>query len=172
MKKESHKNKTKSKKKDSKKAKKHHINPNNKKTSKKPNFEFDEYLNTITMQMFPSTKEHKQRFFTKMVLWARDDEDALHIYQFLDKENIHPDTVLDWVSKDKTLKALYDRAKRHIGYRREIGALKKKFDAATATYTLPQYCNIWRDEYRARAALKQKDSNQQQPVTVVIEPYK
>ena len=171
MKKKNTKSHAKSNKNTSRGAKKRHINPNSKKSSKKPDVEFDEYLNTITMQMFPSTKEHKERFFTKMVLWARDDEDALHIYQFLDKENIDPDTVLRWATQDKALKAMYDRAKRHIGYRREIGALKKKFDAATATYTLPQYCNVWRDEHRARAALKQKDSNQQQPVTVVIEPY-
>lgn len=142
-----------------------------KKESKKTEYEWEDYFNPLTTQMHPANNSFKLRFFSEMIQWATNDEDALHIYKYADSKGVTPDSIENWIKKDEKLKKMYEHAKRQIGYRKEIGAMKRKLDAATAHFTMPHYCTIWKAETVRRAELRQKPEEQQRPISVIIEPY-
>lgn len=119
------------------------------------NDRWDEYLNTITLQMTPAKGEHKLRAFQGFAIWAKENEEAFHIHEYWDMKGIEPMTVSRWLKERKIYEQLYNQAKREIGRRRDKIVIKERLSSNTGiAFTLPQYLPDWRDERDERAALK------------------
>lgn len=134
-------------------------------------FNWNSYLSTLSLQMFPANDEFKERLALELVTWARENKNALFLDEFYDLKGIIPETVIFWSKRSEKLKEAVRTAKRIIGRRRELGAMNNELNAATVHYTMPHYSDIWREEQRIRAELKNKDIDQQRPITVVIEDF-
>lgn len=128
----------------------------------------DIYAYTTT----PISEVFLDRLFQELVEWAESDEDALKITQFFLRKRISSDSVKRFRARDKKYDQAFQHALAVIGNRREIGALKNKFNAGIVGITMPRYDKEWVELLEWKAAIqKSADGQQAGAITVVMESF-
>lgn len=139
-----------------------------KKESKR--MKWSDYSCIYTGSLKPINEVGIERLAEEIVCWARDDEEALKVTQFIFKKGISRAQWSKWCAKNPSLLEAHNTAKEIIGNRREIGALNRKFDPGTVNYTMPFYDSEWKAGLEWRASLKEKkDDTASGPQIVVMD---
>lgn len=99
------------------------------------------------------TAPELDKLASELVEWAIHDEDALSLNQFNHHHRICSEDLHRWMKNHEGLRRAYDIAKEAIGDRRELGALKNKYNAMMICKTLSFYHTVFRDEEERRIAL-------------------
>jgi len=140
----------------------------------------DEYQDCFTLKVKPITQAFIERFSTDLVNWAYNDQDALIISQFYLGKGISPQTFYRWVNKYELIKDANEIAKRCIGNRREIGALKKKYSESMILQRQCAYDPEWeadrlrknQDKIDGAIAVKRADKDlEEKNMTVIMTCY-
>lgn len=129
-----------------------------------------EYQNFQSNQRSPVTEHMLDRLGQELITFAYES-DILRVEWFFSLRGISPSTAREWTYKYPSFKESYHAARSIIGMRREDGALKRKFDASTAHFTLPLYDQEWREALEYRQKLKEEETSKTQPITVVLEAF-
>jgi hypothetical protein len=129
--------------------------PNTSNTTPTKNGWFD-YLNIFSQEMCPMNHEGIQRLATEIIEWAQNDDEALKVSQFFLKKGIGQTTWVTWCSTFPSLQEAHNNARTIIGNRREIGALKKKYDSGIVATSMAHYDKEWREAAEWRASLREK----------------
>lgn len=132
----------------------------------------DQYQDIITLTDVPINILILERIQKELLDWAFNNDDALKITQFFRSKGIPFSTAHRWCQLHPDFKQTYEEAMRALGDRREIGALKKKYEPTTIMRMMPLYDKSWRKVEEWRASIKQKEQEKQNNTTVqvVIEP--
>jgi transposase-like protein len=77
--------------------------------------------------------------------------------QFMREYGIPESTFYFWVKKHSEFRQAYWYALTAIGDRREIGALKREYDAGTVDKTISHYCSVNAAAEERRAKLKREE---------------
>lgn len=155
------------KKKISKKAEALHSHPTES-TKQKPTM-LEEWENDNTFEKEIFTTSTLDRYCLEITDWAKQDENAIKIQQWLALKGISYDRWNDWCGKYPKLQRAHNMAKMHIGNRREHGAITRKFDSGNTMYMMPAYDAQWEQMLRLRAEIAEKKDNQKAPGWVIIE---
>ena len=134
----------------------------------------DHYKDLFTFKTIPISQEFIERLAQDLIAWATTDDDALRLTQFITKIGIHPRTFDGWSKKHPTLKFAKEAALLIIGDRREIGALKNKYNANVVMKQQHRYNEEWWDSEVKRAELKartQQDFQGTAKYTIVLDNY-
>lgn len=102
----------------------------------------------------PIDMEHLEEFALEMLTWALEDEDALKITQYYNLKRLHHSTVEAWMGRCPKLREAHDMVLQVIGARREVGAMKGKYDSAIVRSTQAMYETSWKKIEEWRANLK------------------
>lgn len=137
--------------------------------AKKETFD-EEYYNTLSFRLEPATNGFFTRLAIQLITWARQDENAFMISQFYNNKGILKGTFYRWVDKHPELKQAHEAAISFISDRRELFLIEK--DPSSVRYVMPQYSDIWAREEERKAKLKKQEDEQNQNITVVMEPFK
>ena len=130
-----------------------------------------DYQCILTGDMRPMNENGFERLAIEIVQWASNDDEALKITQFMFVRGINDRVWRQWCEKSPRLKEATELAKRIIGNRREVGALKNKLNTSVVAFTMPFYDDEWKDETIRRAALKEGSSGDgKDSITVVLNP--
>lgn len=147
-------------------------NTRNKKSATKV---IDQYSDLFTFRMRPVSEAFIERLASDLVKWSIKADDALKLCQFILNKGIHPKTFYSWAKKYPTLGMAKDVALAAIGNRREIGAIKNKYNASVVMSQMSKYDPSWwkleveRAELRART---QQKSESDIRYTIVVDSYK
>jgi len=124
----------------------------------------DFYKNIFTNMTIPVSAPFIDRLATDFVKWATEDKEAFKLTQFYLKIGMYETTFNRWCKKYPTLQRAKDVAKIAIGNRREIGAIKNKFNPAMIMSQQAKYddswrgLEVWRSDLKAKAQQKE-DAN-------------
>lgn len=99
------------------------------------------------------TPPELDKLASELVEWAIHDEDALSLNQFNHHHRICSEDMNRWMKDHEGLRRAHTIAKEAIGDRREIGALKNKYNTMMTCKTLSYYNTVFRDEEERRIAL-------------------
>lgn len=132
---------------------------------------YDNYRDMLTFRMKPVSDHFIDKLAQELVDWARNNEDALKLTQFFVQKGIDISNLYRWEERNETLKTAHEFALMCIGARREIGAIKKKYDAGIIASTMAHYDPSWKDLEEWRAMLRRKELEQNQTKFVVIERF-
>lgn len=155
---------------------------NKKVAKKKTNIEYSNGTNTLTkvvdeyMDMFsfrkcPVSEAFLDHLATELVDWAKNDDKAIKVTQFLGLKGIHSKTFDRWRDRHPKMQDAYEYALMVIGDRRESGAIYKKFDASIVSFTMPHYDKDWVKQHEWRAKLKETEQQSNETRIVVLEKY-
>jgi len=141
---------------------------------KSTNKEYETYRNLFTLRQKPVSLAFIEKLALELIMWARDNEDALKITQFYRLKGINSNDMKRWEERSDKLRAAHEFALMVIGDRREIGALKNKLNAGIVMKTMSLYDQNWWDLELKRTELKIKakekpDSNTH--FTIVMEDF-
>jgi hypothetical protein len=114
----------------------------------------DEYFDLGCFKQRPVSERYIDRLAEELVKWARDDEEALKLSQFLIKNGIGDSDFYRFLDRNAKLKQAHAFALEAIGNRREIGALKRKLDSNMVFASMPHYDKDWRYLTEWKAKLK------------------
>jgi len=136
------------KKKNSKKISQHNMVPKPK--AKIRSRYFDHYLDMFSFREKPVNDLWLERLASDLVQWSYKD-DALKFTQFLRERGINSTDFGRWLKRSEILKEAHKFALQNVGDRREIGGLKREFDAGIVKTTMAQYDENWRllEQWRA-----------------------
>ena len=84
------------------------------------------------------------------------------------KKRVAPKTYYGWVKRYPIAKEANEFAKTIIGNRREVGALKRKFDVGMFTASMPMYSDEWKENVEWKSSLKHKEHHNEGNITVVL----
>ncbi len=123
----------------------------------KTDSEWEEYLNTISLQLAPATTEGIKRLSIELVTWSRENAKAYVISQFYNMKGIPEKTYYRWVDKHPILKEAHDIALSIITDRRELYLIER--DPSSVRYMMPQYSKKWLAEDERRNKQKQLENS-------------
>ena len=134
---------------------------------------FDQYRDLYSFMMKPVSETFVDKLAEDLIAWARDDKDALILSQFFYIKGIGYDMVQKWSHKHEKLAMAFSEAKRLIGNRREVGAVKKHFEPGMVKTSMRMYHKEWEDIEKARAELKQQQDEltSKRNIQWVLEKY-
>lgn len=141
-------------------------------SKKKPKTEHDweDYLNTISLQLEPANGAFRERLAHKLITWVREDKKAFTLDQFLNIVGIDDSVYYRWVEKSEKLQVAHKFAMRQLGINRELLCIERNLTTASVTaFTLPRYSSTWRSELEYRAKIKADEGDASKPKIVVIE---
>lgn len=108
----------------------------------------------FSLRIMPVDDAYLELFAQEMIEWAITDEDALKITQYYNLKRLHHSTVDGWMERFPRLKQAHDIVLQVIGVRREVGAMKGKYDSAIVRSTQAMYETSWKKIEEWRANLK------------------
>lgn len=133
--------------------------------------QLDTYMNHLTFTEEILTTTGAEKLARDLVLWARTNEEALKIAQFLAERGINRKTWSRWCEKFQILADANDYALMIIGNRREVGLLTRKFDSQSTTLTMLMYDPEWRQCLQERAKIMHQEGLASGQRIVVIEKF-
>lgn len=133
--------------------------------------QLDTYMNHLTFTQEILTTSTAERLARELVAWARTNEDALKIAQFLAERGINRKTWSRWCDKFQILADANDFALMIIGNRREVGLLTRKFDSQSTTVSMLHYDPDWVNMFSTRAKLMHQEGLASGQRIVVIEKF-
>lgn len=144
-------------------------NRRNKKDTLSKKADWEDYLNTLSLQMEPSNNAHKERLAIKLITWAKEDPDAFCLEQFWNLVGISDDTFYRWCKKSEKLEAAHKFALLELGIKRERISIEKNLNINHVTaFVLPHYHKRWNEEIKWRASLKNTGEGESGVQTVEI----
>lgn len=130
----------------------------------------DSYLDTYSFKRVHTNPEFKDRLASELVEWAVNNKEAFKLSQFYIKKRIFSDDLYRWMRDHEGLRAAHHTALRALGDRREIGALKKKYEPSIVKQTLHHYDPEYKQDHHDELALKAKlGLETTQPSNIIIE---
>ena len=136
---------------------------------------FEDYRDLLTREMKPCTPLFLELLAEDMVKWS-DSSDALKLTQFFQSRHIdmanlysNKDKKNGWLDKNEYLKEAHQYVMSVLGTRREIGALKREYDASMVRTTMPHYDKTWKELEEWRSKLKEPTESGDK--IVVIEKF-
>lgn len=130
----------------------------------------DYYYDVFTLRQRPVSWGFKLKLAEDLVAWAQIDEtgkESLRIQDFYNSRGISHQSYARWLDNCPALKEAHEFALSCIASRRELGALRKRYDAGSVFRSLGHYCKIERNEQERIASLK-KDP-EQKPTTFIVQ---
>ena len=131
----------------------------------------DEWKNFTTHEKNLLTTGTAERLARELVAWARGDENALKVSQFLEMNGISRRTWNRWVQKYEVFSDAYDYALMCIGNRREVGVMTRKFDSQSTSFMMLHYDEDWREAMSMKAKLSSPEGLSTGQKFVVLEKY-
>jgi len=127
----------------------------------------DQYRDIFTFRMRPVSEAFLERLAKDMVDWAYNDDNALKITTFYISKGISATTMNRWYKRNEILKLAHDIALMIIGDRREIGAIKNKYNTSLVMSQMAKYDSSWWELEKKRAQLR-ADTKKQEESNVVF----
>ncbi len=118
----------------------------------------------------PVSDDYLRSLARELVFWALNDDKALKVTQFRFKRHISRDVWDLWTARCPELRDANEFALEVIGDRREMGGLEKRFDSSIVSYTMPHYDPVWKELVAWKAALQDKERDQQAQNFVIQMP--
>jgi hypothetical protein len=131
---------------------------------------FFDYLDTFTFKMKPISEDSLDKLAEELVRWAVNDDDALKLSQFYIKHGFYDSDFYNWCARNKNLEIAHKTAMIAIGNRREIGAIKRKYDSGTINTSMSIYDKQWKELAEWKANLN-KEKEQVEQKIIVIERF-
>lgn len=128
----------------------------------------DEYKNLNTFENDFITDKMMIKLGKELVDWAKANDDAIKIKQFLADKGISEKKWHDWYTKYDDLREAHDQAKMIIGNRREHGLVTRKYADGPTSFMMPHYDKDWRDEQEHKANLNKKDGEMGGATKIVV----
>jgi len=127
----------------------------------------EEYRDCFGWKMIPVTQLFLEKFSADLVNWARLDDNAYRVTQFLGDKGVPRDTFYDWCKKHPIMEAARKQAMMFLADRREIGALKKQLDPKMVMFTQHLYDPEWKQADKYHADLKTDEDKRDVSYTVI-----
>jgi len=121
--------------------------------------------------MKPVTNAFLERFSNELLVWARDNQNALKISQFYLDKGISDNTFYRWIKNYPIMKEAHAHAMRLIGNRRETGAITKGYDRHMVEMMMPHYDSDWKLMVEWRNKMKAENDEKALTKIVVLEKY-
>jgi hypothetical protein len=109
-----------------------------------------------------------EEYAAELFEWAQDPS-VIKVMDFAVSKGIPPSKFRTWVEKNNNLKNAFEVARYIIGSRNERKALVGEFNVGLVIGWMTTYDEEYRDGLRFRAGLSNKNDNDKQKVTVVLE---
>lgn len=139
-------------------------------TDKKPKVQcLEEWFNFNLFEKTFMTNIMLERLAKELVDWARTNPDAIKVKQFVAEHGIGEATWHEWCNKYPILGNANRHALTIIGNRRELGAMRREFDAGVVNFMMPHYDPDWDSMLKRREELKKKDDQDTTQKIVVID---
>ena len=135
----------------------------------------DQYRDIFTWRERPVSEAFIERLASDLARWAIEDDDALKLTQFIHAKGICSQTFYRWAKKHHSLGMAKDVALEAIGCRREIGAIKNKYNAKVIMSQMAKYDSSWwkLEEKRAQLRVDTKGTGNPNIVyKIVVDSYK
>lgn len=116
----------------------------------------EEYWNFDSMRLIPVTKATILRLAENGIKWARENERAYKVEQFLVEQGIELKTWLRWCDQHPELQNAYDHMLTIIGCRREVGLLERKLETQATMFMMPSYDPRWKKALEWKTGLTNK----------------
>jgi hypothetical protein len=116
----------------------------------------DEYWNFDSMRLLPMTKATILRLAENGIKWAKDNEKAYKVEQFLVEQGINLRTWQRWCEQHEELQNAHDQMVMIIGCRRESGLLERRFDSQSTMFMMPHYDGNWKKNLEWKTGLTNK----------------
>lgn len=116
----------------------------------------EEYFNFNSFRKVPITKETIMRLAESGVQWARENERAYKVKQFMAEQGLNQNTWWRWCQTHPELQEANDQMVMLLGNRRERGLIERKFDASSTMFMMPHYDSDWKKMSEWKASLTQK----------------
>jgi hypothetical protein len=120
----------------------------------------EEYRDFFTLKLTPAPISFLEKIAQQIVVWARDNDDALIIEQFCLEKGITEEVYYNWVAKYPFLSSAHNTAMMFLSHKREIGGLKRKYDPGMVMRTMPIYSNKWKQLAEWQSKLNSDDKTQ------------
>jgi hypothetical protein len=136
------------------------------------NYKFDEYFDLKHRKNCVISERGAELLATQMIAWC-EDEEAFTMNQFYRMKGIQEKTFHRLMAKFPALQDAHDFALAALGDKREIGALKHKYDTGLVGRSMAVYSNAWRwlEEWRGEMRVKANEVESQQKITVVLDAF-
>lgn len=128
----------------------------------------EDYLDCFQFKMLPVTEAFIERISSEMVLWAKDNPEALKISQFYSHKGISRPTFEKWCQKYPVMKSAKEQAMLFIGDRRETGAVTNKLNSKIVMHTMHFYDDDWRNMDKHHVDLKIEDERAPHTFNITI----
>jgi hypothetical protein len=158
------------------KIKKIELNPDPRFPNQKPKIKLkvvDTYRD-IFFNDRPITNIYLDDICNELVLWAKENDEALLLSQYFLEKGLSQSTVDKWSRDFPKFKQAKETAKNFIANRREIKALNNKIN--TAVYLRTHYLyddNWWKmSERLAKIKANAENPNKDTKYTVIVDSYK
>lgn len=133
---------------------------------------YEDYFDFLSWRQTPISIDGIEKKAEMFLEWATNNDDALLMAQWYNAQGICGNTINRWKERCPKFAHACNLVKRIIGARREVGALKKKFDSAMVRTTMPHYSSIWKELAEWEAIIKRpKEEEKQDTKVVIIERY-
>jgi len=132
------------------------------------------YNDSFSWKEVPVSQAFIDKTTEELATWAINDKNALKLTQFCHIKGIPSQTLYRWCDKYPKLKAAKDLAIEIIGNRREIGAIKNKYNHQMISSQQAKYDSSWWSLEVQRAELKaklQQDVEASKRYTIVLDTY-
>ena len=103
---------------------------------------YDDRIKLLSIYGTPIPKHFIDEVREDMKEWS-DKETSLRFKDFLIERRINSKVFYDWCNRDEELQQEYEWTLAKIASRREIGAITRKFDSASALRMMPRYDEEW-----------------------------
>jgi hypothetical protein len=133
-------------------------------------YKWFDYRNMLTGLDSPMSIKGLEKMAQELVIWAKEDANALKVSQFYLDKGINTNTWAKWCNDYDFFREAHGYAKMIIGNRREAGAVNNKFNAGIVSYTMPIYDPEWKEETVRRASLKDGSNEAKTTITVLTSP--
>ena len=134
----------------------------------------DIYKDLFILRERPVSVVFLQRLCADMLDWANTNEDALKLVNFFVSRKISPKTFWRWEKNHPFLTEARTMAMEIIGARREIGAIKNKYNAQIIMSQMAKYDPSWWKLEQKRADLRAKSQQKHDPdvkYAIVVEDF-
>lgn len=137
---------------------------------KPANTPFFDCFDIFTLKQRPISLNYVEKMGMEFLKWAINDDDALKAMVFFRKHGHCSDDIASWKDRSPAFAKAYDEGKSAIGDRREMGGIKRKFDAGIVASSMAIYDKEWKSHAEWKANLTKE---REQPATkiVVIEKF-
>lgn len=117
----------------------------------------EQYLCMFTLRQKPICDAVLEKWAAELLDWAKNCDDALKISQWCTLKGLSTMDLYRFCQRNQVLASAHQRAKEILGDRREMGALKKKYDTTLTAFMMPHYDKDWKEMAEWKAKINKVD---------------